>query len=1002
MTDAERAAAELAETLRRVNQELADNGRVSQATSDARRDAEMKAKHGIENFTAGTAKGAEAVASLASAGMSAGRAMLEGKKGAAAFNESLDGLATAAQAAGAALALLMPGGILIKGLIAGLTMATTAYIKYTQAANEMADKMYKGFSGLAKSGAAASDGMTGVKNGAQKLGLSMNELGDYVQIVADNSKDLANFGGSVYKGRQALENMGKAMEPARESMLKMGLMPKDITEGMAGYLRTQTRLGYAQKMTVDQLAEGAKKYLIEQDALTKLTGVQRAEREKAREEAMMEEQHAGVIRELQMQGERGKLEADRVQKISDIANDFSPAIAKMIRSLQSGVITDEGAKLLQSAPNAMRDLALAQKGQISELEAIKRIFGSVGESGDRFRASLAKLSANDDTFVSMGETTKARIVAEKLQTMTLEQIRKEQELQGVTGKKAADGILEGQAKLIDAQVKATKAVEDFISIGIGPAQTQTALMAEKAAMAAAGLSDLVGATQGYLAKLKEMAKPVADTATKGLESVQKVTGGAGAELVGTTGGGGVGGVAGAIVGGLLGLLGGPPGAIIGAKLGATLGTGLGATIGLMLGRDAKKNVEGGRAAGGPVDAGKLYRVGERGEEFFRPNVAGQIVPNDQIAGITSGANSRIEIIERAAKEIANDTVTLAKLTDIDLKKTQDFSRLQDRLRKLKTDLSLEEVELLEEQKNELTKMLDHMEKTMGKDKADAARRNIIMQRAMGATVSGGGTGLQMPSGMGGGTGLQMPSAAGMPSMGRGTGLQMPSAAGMPSMGGGQGLKGPEEHQAVGQSGGQGIKGPPKLTSVRSKTGKSAQVNTEFAPRFQGIIDYLDSVGYEIKSLGGFVDRDVRGKPGVKSVHGHGGAIDINPAENPMGSQLITDMPENISAVAKQLGLGWGGNWASIKDAMHFSVAKHEGGDIKLSEGGVAVGPDSGYPATLHGQEAVIPLNNAGGNFVKLFESMADSNAKMAAMMEEMVRAQKSGNDISNKMLRMQS
>jgi hypothetical protein len=88
--------------------------------------------------------------------------------------------------------------------------------------------------------------------------------------------------------------------------------------------------------------------------------------------------------------------------------------------------------------------------------------------------------------------------------------------------------------------------------------------------------------------------------------------------------------------------------------------------------------------------------------------------------------------------------------------------------------------------------------------------------------------------------------------------------------------------------------------------------------------------------------------------------------------------------------------------MHFSVAQHEGGDIKLSEGGVAVGPDSGYPATLHGQEAVIPLNNAGGNFVKLFESMADSNAKMVVMMDELVRAQKNGNDISNKMLRMQS
>jgi hypothetical protein len=193
-----------------------------------------------------------------------------------------------------------------------------------------------------------------------------------------------------------------------------------------------------------------------------------------------------------------------------------------------------------------------------------------------------------------------------------------------------------------------------------------------------------------------------------------------------------------------------------------------------------------------------------------------------------------------------------------------------------------------------------------------------------------------------------------------------------------------------------------MTSVRSKTGKSTQVNAEYAPKFQALIDYLDSIGYEIKSLGGFVDRDVRGKPGVKSVHAHGGAIDINPGENPMGGQLITDMPENISAIAKGLGLGWGGNWASIKDAMHFSVAKHEGGDIKLSDGGVAVGPDSGYPATLHGEEAVIPLNNAGGNFVKLFESMADSNNKMVMMLDELVRAQKNGNDISNKILRQQA
>jgi len=444
------------------------------------------------------------------------------------------------------------------------------------------------------------------------------------------------------------------------------------------------------------LAEGARKYLVEQDALTKLTGVQRSEREKAREEAMMEEQHAGVIRELQMQGERGKLEADRVQKISDIANDFSPAIAKMIRSLQSGVITDEGAKLLQSAPNAMRDLALAQKGQISELEAIKRIFGSVGESGDRFRASLAKLSANDDTFVSMGETTKARIVAEKLATMSLEQIKKEQEAQGATGKKAADALVEGQAKLIDLN----KLFHD---------------------------------------KEKGTAETVGGLATAG----------AGAYAMGSMGAA----IGTAIAPGI--------GTAIGAALGGLAGGALGYFTGGWLGKKADQADKAsgqppGRAAGGPVNAGKLYKVGERGEEFFRPNVAGEIIPNDQISGIAGAANNRVEIIQRAAKEIADDTATLAKLTDVDLKKAQDASRLQDRLRKLKTELAIDEVELLEEQKDQLTKMLDAMEKAMGKDAAANLRRSITMQRAMGGS-------------MGGGSGLQMPSAPSMPSMGGGQG-----------------------------------------------------------------------------------------------------------------------------------------------------------------------------------------------------------------------------------------
>ncbi len=139
----------------------------------------------------------------------------------------------------------------------------------------------------------------------------------------------------------------------------------------------------------------------------------------------------------------------------------------------------------------------------------------------------------------------------------------------------------------------------------------------------------------------------------------------------------------------------------------------------------------------------------------------------------------------------------------------------------------------------------------------------------------------------------------------------------------------ETQHAPVASGQSGAEDKPNLTRITSKEGLSTLVNAEYAPRFQKLLDWFGSVGYKIKSLGGYVDRDVTGQPGVKSVHAHGAAIDINPAENPYGSTLITDMPPETGQVAASLGLGWGGNWKSPKDAMHFSVASNEGGDVNI-------------------------------------------------------------------------
>ncbi len=57
-------------------------------------------------------------------------------------------------------------------------------------------------------------------------------------------------------------------------------------------------------------------------------------------------------------------------------------------------------------------------------------------------------------------------------------------------------------------------------------------------------------------------------------------------------------------------------------------SGLGGLFGMMFG--------GARAAGGSVTPGNLYRVNEKGEEFFSPGTHGRIIPHDQVGNGSGG------------------------------------------------------------------------------------------------------------------------------------------------------------------------------------------------------------------------------------------------------------------------------------------------------------------------------------------------------------------------------
>lgn len=83
------------------------------------------------------------------------------------------------------------------------------------------------------------------------------------------------------------------------------------------------------------------------------------------------------------------------------------------------------------------------------------------------------------------------------------------------------------------------------------------------------------------------------------------------------------------------------------------------------------------------------------------------------------------------------------------------------------------------------------------------------------------------------------------------------------------------------------------------------------------------------------------------------AIDINWTTNPYGRTLRTDMPMWFVRLWLDEGWGWGGNWRSVKDAMHMSKFPNEGGDGLLYVGGWVAREDEVTPEDLKKIEELI-------------------------------------------------
>lgn len=911
MADLNNEAQEFAAVMRQVNQELAQFGKLTAQTAEQLRDAEMKAKYGIDNFTAGTKAAGGAVLKYMDAHTEAAKAVYNGERGAKAFNKSLDSLTEAAKLAAVGLSVMIPGGPLIKGVVAGLgLLAAKVYElsqEYTKAANVMSDTLFKGFQDMSQAGGSAADGMKGLFNDTKKLGLSMSQLDTFVQLVNKNSSDLALLGQTVYDGRKKFADMGEAMETSRQSLMNMGLTQEQINEGAMSYIRLQNRVANTNKMTAEQLAEGARKYLVEQDALTKLTGASRQEQEDIRQAALTEEMFAAQIRELRIKGDEKSLAAAKnLEEANIMATKVSKDFGSAFRASVTGNLLDPAAQKLNMSAQGeqFRQIERLKDGTTSAADAITNIGRAVGKSGDEFQLELAKLGASNDVFLNFAEVQKIRIATERDLGAALKKIEKDQRDMGAKGGKAADAAVAAQVQLTQTQQKANKILEEFVEKGVVTATREMITFAERVEFAGKVLGKIsdgkfyennptnngpkTAKQEAAAAAIKNVNATVNSSATE--EEKRKAADAALAAIAAQT--------EEATARGKLA----PRPFINPQKIEA-------------------------RAAGGPVKNGNPYLVGENGPELFVPSMAGDIVPIGGGTAMTRASGQKAEQIERAVREIINDTKTLEKITDTDLQRTKKFSDVQKKYYDLKTSLYEEQIGL------------------------------------MSTSTSGGGS--SAPS-MGGGGGLGLKAPAPVTGAGGvGSSMSQDDLAGL-------GLKiksGDVQAQGAGIS--------PKIIEMAQQV----QANMPNFAYFSGFNDKFHQ------------------ENSPSSFHTKGQAMDfaLNRAPSKEEGQEIVNWLKSMGA---STAIDEYNNPSSKSTAghIHAQIAGY-------ADGGIANEPQIAMVAEK-GPEAMVPLKNGAipvegfQEAVNTLRSMQEQMSIMASAMSDMVREQRSTNDISTKILQV--
>lgn len=415
--------------------------------------------------------------------MDVGKKLYEGEQGASVYN---DAIKSTTDALGTFLGALGPLGKVLGFLV-------KAVGGYAVEANKLSDRLYKSYQSLSKVGVTAADGMMGLAESAQRLGLGLNEAGleNFGRLMKAAATDLALLSGSAIQGRKDFVDFASEVVrgSAGRELMNLGYSVEELNESLAGYIGLQSRVGMAQNKTQAQLQAGAAAYLKEMDALTKLTGLQKAELEEGINKARAVEAFRAKVEDLRAQGR--EKEADQMEKYYAVLVKQAPTIAQGFAEAASGlIVSDAGRQYFQAIDSGAQVIQGLSTGAMTLEQALGATYKQAQLSEEQFRQLAMAMGSSN----VIGSYTELADIAKRSGIDQEEIARTIKEAQDAQAK-GPNGVA-AQTDMRRAQMDSRDALQNLVKVGVIPATNAMSSFSQVVGKVVTALGGKVAAAPG--------------------------------------------------------------------------------------------------------------------------------------------------------------------------------------------------------------------------------------------------------------------------------------------------------------------------------------------------------------------------------------------------------------------------------------------------------------------------------------------------------------------------